>query len=178
MRTRDDVDISRIGLTGISKGGVETYLTAAVDPRIAAAVPCIGVQSFNGELEQNDWKGRIGTIQPAFDTIVKESNITAPDSAFVRKFYDRIAPGIDGEFDGPAMLPLIAPRPLMCIKSDTDNHTPLAGVKECAAAAEVAYRAAGVPDQFVLRIQEKSGHQVRPESETALIEWFVRWLKP
>ena len=46
LDTRDDVDPARIGLFGISKGGIETYLTAAVDPRIAAAVPCIGVESF------------------------------------------------------------------------------------------------------------------------------------
>jgi cephalosporin-C deacetylase-like acetyl esterase len=38
LSTRDDVDASRIGLIGISKGGVETYLTAAVDPRISVAV--------------------------------------------------------------------------------------------------------------------------------------------
>src|SRR5689334_21588632 len=37
--TRPDVDPARIGLTGISKGGIETYLAAAVDPRIAVAVP-------------------------------------------------------------------------------------------------------------------------------------------
>ena len=38
LATRDDVDARRIGLTGISKGGIETYFTAAVDKRIAA--PC------------------------------------------------------------------------------------------------------------------------------------------
>jgi len=46
LGTRRDVDAGRIGLTGISKGGIETYLASAADPRIAAAVPCIGVQSF------------------------------------------------------------------------------------------------------------------------------------
>lgn len=46
LETRDDVDASRIGVMGISKGGMETYLAAAIDARIAAAVPLIGVQSF------------------------------------------------------------------------------------------------------------------------------------
>ena len=32
LETRDDVDKNRIGLYGVSKGGIETYLTAAVDP--------------------------------------------------------------------------------------------------------------------------------------------------
>ena len=131
LQTRDDVDPARIGLIGISKGGIETYLAAAADPRIAVAVPCIGVESFRWALDNNDWQGRIGTIQNAFDAIAKEDGVAKPDSAFVQKFYDRVVPGIYSEFDGPEMLKLIAPRPLLVINSDSDNHTPLPGVIEC-----------------------------------------------
>ncbi|HJZ95445.1 MAG TPA: alpha/beta fold hydrolase, partial [Candidatus Solibacter sp.] len=46
LETREDVDAKRIGAIGFSKGGMELYLAAAVEPRIAVAVPCIGVQSF------------------------------------------------------------------------------------------------------------------------------------
>jgi dienelactone hydrolase len=178
LETREDVDAKRIGLMGISKGGIETYLAAAVDPRVAAAVPCIGVQSFCWALENNTWQSRIETIQKAFDAAAKEATVTAPDAAFVRKFYDRVVPGIYGEFDGPAMLPLISPRPLLTINGDSDARTPLPGLKECTDAAQAAYRAAGVEDRFVVRIQEKIGHKVTPESERVAIEWFVRWLKP
>ena len=178
LSTRDDVDPARIGLIGISKGGIETYLAAAADERIAVAVPCIGVQSFRWALDNNDWQGRIGTIQNAFDTIAKSAGVEKPDAVFVKKFYARIAPGIDGEFDGPQMLALIAPRPLLVINSDSDVHTPLPGVNECVAAAEKIYAAAGVEDHFAVIIQKNTGHQVKPESERAAIEWFVKWLKP
>jgi dienelactone hydrolase len=178
LKTRKDVDAKRIGLIGISKGGIETYLAAAVDKRIAVAVPCIGVQSFNWALENNDWHGRIGTIQTAFDTIAKEAGVSAPDSVFVKKFYDRVVPGIYSEFDGPAMLPLIAPRPLLVINGDSDNHTPLPGVEECTNETQKAYHAAKADDHFVVRIQENTRHQVKPESERAAIDWFVKWLKP
>ena len=178
LQTRADVDPTRIGLMGISKGGIETYLASAADPRIAATVPLIGVQSFNWGLKHDQWQGRIKTIQNAFDAVMKEAGETNATPAFVRKFYDRVVPGIDGKFDGPAMLPLIAPRPLLVINSDSDPNTPLPGVKEAAAAAEQSYQAATAADRFMLRIQEKTNHQVRPESETAAIEWFVKWLKP
>ncbi len=79
LQTRDEIDSARIGLIGISKGGIETYLAAAVDPRIRVAVPCIGVQSFRWALEHNDWQGRIKTIQPAFEAIARESGISQPD---------------------------------------------------------------------------------------------------
>ena len=178
LQTRDDVDASHIGLIGISKGGIETYLAAAADTRIAVAVPCIGVESFRWALDHKDWQGRIGTIQNAFDTIAKENGVTQPDSAFVQKFYDRVVPGIAGEFDGPEMLALIAPRPLLVINSDSDNHTPLPGVIECTDAAQKVYAADNAENNFAVIIQKNTGHQVKPESERAAIEWFVKWLQP
>lgn len=178
LKTRRDVDAKRIGLIGISKGGIETYLAAATDRRIAVAAPVLGVQSFRWALENDQWQGRIKTIQTAFDTVTKDASVTDVNREFVQKFYDRVVPGIYGEFDGPAMLPLIAPRPLLVINSDSDPNTPLPGVKEAATAAQQAYRQAGAEERFSLRIQEKTAHQVRPESERAAIEWFVKWLKP
>jgi dienelactone hydrolase len=178
LQTRADVDAQRIGLIGISKGGVETYLAAAADPRIAVTVPCIGVQSFHWALAHDDWQGRIGTIQNLFDAIARDAGVMKPDSAFVKIFYDRVAPGIDAEFDGPQMLRLITPRPLLVINSDADNHTPLPGVNECVSAAKNAYAAAGAENHFAVIIQKNTGHQVKPESERAAIEWFVKWLKP
>jgi dienelactone hydrolase len=175
--TRDDVDPARIGLIGFSKGGIETYFTAAVDKRIAVAVPCIGVESFQWALDNNDWTGRIGTIQPAFDQMIKEGGL-ANDTASVRKFYDRVAPGIYGEFDGSVMTPLIAPRPLMTINGDTDNHTPMGGLKICIEAIQKAYHTAGADDHLVIRIQEKTGHKVNADSQQLANEWFVKWLKP
>ncbi len=178
LKTRKDVDAKRIGLIGISKGGIETYLAAAADKRIAVAVPCIGVQSFHWALEHNEWQGRIATIQKAFDAIANDAGVAKPDAAFVKNFYDRIIPGMDTEFDGPAMLPLIAPRPLLVINGDSDDKTPLLGLTNCLTAAQSAYHSVGVEDRFKFIIEEKTGHQVRPESERAAIAWFVKWLKP
>lgn len=177
LTTRDDIDPQRIGLIGFSKGGIETYLTAAVDPRIAVAVPCIGVQSFGWAVEHDAWQSRIGTIQAAFDAAAQETGVR-PDADFLRTFYRRIAPGIDGRFDGPAMLPLIAPRPLLSINGDSDARTPLPGLRLCAEAAEAAYARAGAPEKFTLRLQPDTGHKVLPESLVAARQWFVRWLKP
>jgi hypothetical protein len=176
LQTRDDIDPARIGLTGISKGGIETYLSAAVDPRIAAAVPCIGVQSFGWALANNQWQSRIGTIQPAFDAIARLAGVEKPDAQFVHEFYEKVCPGIDGEFDGPSMLPLIAPRPLMTINGENDGRTPAAGLKLCTDAAIAAYRAAGAADRFKVMIEPRTGHKVNPDAEQAAIEFFAQWL--
>ena len=175
--TRDDVDPRRIGLTGISKGGMETYLAAAVDPRIAVAVPLIGVQSFGWALDHAAWDSRAWTLREAVVAAAAEAK-SGVDAAFMRKFYDRVAPGVRAEFDGPAMLPLIAPRPLLVINGDSDPRTPVAGVRECVAAAAREYKAQGVPERLVLQLQPDTGHQVTAEADRAALAWFERWLKP
>jgi dienelactone hydrolase len=177
LATRKDVDARRIGLTGISKGGIETYLTAAADPRVAAAVPYIGVQGFKWALDNGQWRARIATIQSGFDAAAKDAGKPG-DVAFVREFYARVVPGIDGQFDAPVMLPLIAPRPLLVINADSDANTPLAGVRLAVNSAKPAYAAANAAEQLAFIIQEDTPHRVNPESIDAGIAWFVRWLKP
>ena len=177
LETRADVDPSRIGLGGFSKGGIETYLAAAIEPRIAASVAGHGVQSFKWALDHGAWDSRAWTIRDALEAGSGESK-SGVNAAFVRQFYDRVAPGIYGDFDAPAMLPLIAPRPMLVINGDSDPRTPIAGVKESAAAAERAYQAKGASDKFVLRILANVGHEQTPEYEKAMLDWFVRWLKP
>lgn len=45
LATRPDVDASKIGMTGLSLGGMHSWLTAALDDRVAVAAPMIGVQA-------------------------------------------------------------------------------------------------------------------------------------
>lgn len=177
LATRPDVDASRIGLGGGSKGGIETYLTAAVDSRVSAAVAERAVQGFKWALDHGAWDSRAWTFRDALEAAAIESK-TQVNAAFVRRFYDRVAPGIYGEFDAPSMLPLVAPRPILVINGDSDPRTPMAGVRESAAAAERAYKAAGASEKFVLRVMPNLGHENTPEIDQAMVEWFTKWLNP
>jgi dienelactone hydrolase len=178
LETRDDVDAKRIGLYGVSKGGIETYLTAAADPRIAAAVPCIGMESFAWSDDNDSWESRIGTVQKAFNAAASDAHVEKPDGKFVHAFYARVAPGIDGEFDGPEMIKLIAPRPLMTINGDSDPRTPMPGLKLCIDAGNAAYHAAGADKNLVVVIQKNTGHKVNHDSEIGAIDWLVEQLHP
>ena len=177
LETRPDVDPGKIGAIGFSKGGFELYVAAAVDERIAAAVPCIGVQSFGWALEHNAWQSRVSTIQSAVDGAARDAGVRSVNAAFVRRFYERVAPGVHQEFDGQIMLPLIAPRPLLVINGERDDRTPLTGLKICVKAARDAYQAANAAQQFEFRLQPNTGHAVNPDSERYAVEWLVKWLK-
>jgi dienelactone hydrolase len=176
LTTRDDVDARRLGLFGISKGGIETYLTAAVDPRVAVAVPCLAVQGFAWELQHNAWQSRAATFVDALNSAAHDAGVRA-DADFLKAFYAKVAPGLDAEFDGPRMVPLIAPRPLLAINGDSDARTPRPGLDEIAAQVRAIYAAGHVAERFTLLLEPHTGHQVTPEGSAAAQAWFVRWLK-
>ena len=177
LETRPDVDASRIGVMGISKGGTECYLAAAVDPRIAAAVPIIGVQGYKWALDNNQFQARVGTFSPAVEGAAQHEGVPV-DAAFVRRFYDRVVPGIYGDYDAGAMLALTAPRPVLVINGDSDSLTPLPGVQEAVAVARAAYIRMGAGDKLGLYLQPNAGHVVTPVAELVMADWFSKWLTP
>ena len=178
LETRDDVDARHIGLIGFSKGGMETYLAAAVDDRIAVAVPFIGVQSFRWALDNNAWQSRVGTIQPAIVGAARDEGKSEINTDFVRNFYNRVVPGIADRFDGPQMLPLIAPRPLLVINGDSDPLTPVPGLMEVVEKTKTAYAKANAADKFKFTLQPNTGHDVTPGAFREAIAWLEQWLKP
>jgi len=178
LSTRDDVDPARIGLFGVSKGGIETYLTAAVDPRVAVAVPCLAIQGFEWELEHDAWQSRAGTFWNAFKGAARDAGVDKPGADFLKEFYAKVAPGIDSEFDGPSLVPWIAPRPLLAINGDSDARTPRPGLDELAATIRAAYAAQNAPDRFSLLLEPHTAHQVTKDGNAAAQAWLIRWLKP
>jgi dienelactone hydrolase len=174
LEQRSDVDAARIGLVGNSKGGMETYLSAAIEPRIAVAVPWISVESFAWALDNDQWQARVDSIRGAFDKAAAHDGV-AIDVPFVRQFYDRVVPNITSEFDGPQMVAAIAPRPLLAVNGDMDPRTPTGGRELCEAAARSAY--ADVSDHFELYLEPNTGHAVTAEATTRTVDWFVRWLE-
>lgn len=175
IETRPGIDAGRIGMIGFSKGGMEIYLAAAVDQRIRASVPCIGVQSFRWALDNNSWQSRAGTFQAALDEAAREAGARV-DAAFLQRFYDRVAPGVHSDFDGPRMVPLIAPRPLLVINGDSDPRTPQPGLRECVDAAKRAYSAAGASANFEFLLQPGTAHKVTPEALRTAIAWLEKQL--
>jgi dienelactone hydrolase len=178
LSTRPDVDMTRIGLSGNSKGGTEAYLAGAADERIKVVVPFIGVQSYGWSLRHPAaWEARTWTLREATEAAAADSGVGV-DAVFVKRFYDRIAPGLVDRFDGPAMLPLIAPRPLLVVNGDSDPRSPLGGVKEAVAAAERAYAAAGARERFTFLLENDAAHEVTAEARGTALKWFERWLSP
>jgi pimeloyl-ACP methyl ester carboxylesterase len=170
------VDAERIGMIGFSMGGIETWLAAATDPRIRVAVPAIGVQSFRWSLEHDRWQGRARTIQHVHDEAARDLGEPEVNANVCRALWSAVTPGILDEYDGPAMLPLIAPRPLLILSGENDPNCPLEGARLAFAAAEAAYTRASAADHLKMDVAPGVGHTVTEAQRSLAYDWLDRWL--
>jgi dienelactone hydrolase len=178
LTTRPDVDPERIGLIGISKGGIETWLAGAVDERVKVAVPAISVQSFRWSLEHERYQARANTIREAHEAAATDLGEPAINARVCRELWARIIPGILDEFDGPSMLRLFSNRSLLIISGDKDPNCPLEGAEIAFASAKAAFHQANADEHLKIMVAKNSGHTVTREQHAAALDWFVRWLKP
>lgn len=176
LAARNDVDTARIGMMGISKGGIETWMAASVDTRIKVAVPVIAAQSFQWSLQNNRWQGRAKTIWGAHVQAAKDLGDTGVNAHNVQVFWNKLLPGITGEFDCPSMLRLFAPRPLLLLSTENDANCPLPGAKLAYEAAAAEYSRQQSQDHLQMDIAPNEPHRFTPHHQDMAIAWFVKWL--
>lgn len=174
--TRNDVQADHIGMGGISMGGIETYMAAALDERIKVVVIGIAAQSFKWSLENDQWQGRAGTIGQAHKKAAKDLGDSVVNQRNVKAVWDKILPGVTDEFDCPSLLRLIAPRPMLILSKDKDANNPYPGAQLAFAAATQAYKQQGKPAYLNIVVQPNLGHVFNTEDSWLTVEWFSRWL--
>ncbi len=174
--TRPDVKSDRIGMGGISMGGIETWMAASVDTRIRTAILGISVQSFKWSLENNQWQGRAGTIGDAHKKAAKDMGDSTVNAKNVKAVWDKILPGVTTEFDCPSMLRLFAPRPLLVLSKDKDPNNPYPGAQLGFAALTDTYKNARATDKLDIEVQPNLGHVFNGNDMQLSIWWFEKWL--
>lgn len=150
LRTRSDVDAEKIGITGMSFGGITTFYTWLVDERIAAAAPiCGGVGSVDVfvKMGSRDYHGIYWWIPGMLKV------------------------GDQGDFAAA-----MAPRPLMLWAPRQDIGMPKEGVDRFAQTVAPAYRKAGRADHLVVH-RPDGQHSFTLEAFEAMSHFFSRFLK-
>lgn len=176
LTTRTDIDPHRIGMMGISKGGIETILAASVDKRVKVAVPMIALQSFRWSLENERWDGRAKTIWNAHLQAAKDLGDSEVNKKNVEIFWNKLIPGITDAYDFPSMIRLFSPRPLLLLNTELDQNCPLPGAKIAFASAAKAYEADHAMDKLGFDVEPNEPHRATPRHLDMMIAWFVRWL--
>ena len=147
LETREEVDTSRIGITGISGGGAVSWFAAAADERIAVAVPVCGTFTFGSQAKNWLADGQCDCIY------------------FNNTFHSDLS----------VMGALIAPRPLMTCSGKRDSIFPPDGYHEVHRQVKRIYDLYGV--DCVRDIDDDVPHQDSPKLRQETRQWFNRWLK-
>jgi dienelactone hydrolase len=177
LETRPEIDAKRIGMIGFSMGGIQTWLAAAVDERVAVAVPVIGVQSYRWSLDNNHWQARANTIKAAHDAAAEDLGEAKVSQKVCRELWNKVIPGMLDRFDCPSMLRLFAGRPLLILNGEKDPNCPIDGAKLAFKEAENAFAAAKCPEKLKITVAEGIGHFVTKEQSAEALKWFEKWLK-
>ncbi|XP_006365182.1 putative hydrolase YtaP isoform X2 [Solanum tuberosum] len=177
LTEREDVDPSKIGITGESLGGMHAWFAAFVDTRYSVVVPIIGVQGFGWAIEHDKWQARVNSIKAVFEEARADLDKSAIDKEVVQKVWDRIAPGLASQFDAPYTVPTIAPRPLLILNGGDDPRCPLGGLEIPESRTLRAYEKTNCPQNFKLIAQPGIGHQMTPLMVKEASDWFDRFLK-
>jgi dienelactone hydrolase len=174
--SRPDIDANRIGMGGISMGGMETWLAASVDKRIKVVVLDIGVQSFKWSLDNDKCQGRAGTIREAHLRAAKDFGDSTLNKRNVQAVWDKLLPGITGEFDCPSMLRLMAPRAMLIVGTENDPNCPLPGANIAYASALQSYASKGATGKIMRDVTPKLFHTSTPAHFQMTLDWFSKWL--
>ena len=178
LQQRDDVDPERIGVVGISMGGIEIWLGGSTDERIKVLVPAIAVQSFRWSLDNDLWQGRANTIKGAHEAAARDLGEDKVNQKVCRALWSKVIPGVLDQFDCPSMIRLCAPRPMLVLNGELDPNNPLEGAKLAFASAEQAYKEAKAEDKLKIVVAKGVKHQVTDEERQMALDWFEKWLKP
>ncbi|ESQ32112.1 hypothetical protein EUTSA_v10004493mg [Eutrema salsugineum] len=176
LTQREDIDPKRIGITGISLGGMHAWFAAAADTRYSVAVPLIGVQGFRWAIDNDAWQARVDSLKPVFEEARIDMGKNEIDKEVVDKVWNRIAPGLASMFDSPYSLPVIAPRPLYVLNGAEDPRCPLGGLVVPLKRAEKAYSITASPENFKFRAEDGVGHEVTRFMIKESSDWFDKFL--
>ncbi|KAK6912725.1 Peptidase S9, prolyl oligopeptidase, catalytic domain [Dillenia turbinata] len=177
LTQREDIDPTRIGITGESLGGMHAWFAAAADTRYSVVVPIIGVQGFRWAIEHDKWQARVNSIKAVFEEAQIDLGKSEIDKEVVEKVWDRIAPGLDSQFDAPYTVPAIVPRPLLILNGAEDPRCPLGGLETPKLNAQEAYKNAHCPENFQLIAQPGIAHEMTSLMVKEASDWFDKFLK-
>ncbi|KFK27821.1 hypothetical protein AALP_AA8G434200 [Arabis alpina] len=177
LTQREDIDPERIGITGISLGGMHAWFAAAADTRYSVVVPLIGVQGFRWAIDHDEWEGRVNSIKPLFEEARIDLGKNKIDKEVVEKVWNRIAPGLASQFDSPYSLPVIAPRPLYILNGGKDPRNPLGGLVVPLKRARKAYKKTASHGEFKFVSEDGVGHELTSFMIKESSDWFDKFLK-
>lgn len=180
LETRPDADMKRIGVTGMSLGGMVGWFLATLDDRIYASALLCGAQYFGYAIENDCYHDRVMSIPDVFRAAAEIRGETFPHHISrdtVRDVWDRLLPDMLESYDADKSLAAIAPRPLLIVTGAQDPRNPVEGVEIAYEIATKAYEKCGAGDNVELFSEKSAGHEFTKEMMLRIDSWMDKHLK-
>ena len=152
LLTRPEVDSQRIGMTGASGGGFNTWMNAALDDRIRVAVPVVATCDLYEQAV-----ARIGRDWDPAD-------------------HCHYIPGLFGYGNNHELLTMSAPKPVLVVSAKDDTSFPIAGAHDVVEYGRGLYKSYGSPERFGYFEDTVEAHGYQIGKREAAYGWFLRWL--
>lgn len=153
LETREEIDVERTGMYGISLGGAYTMFTSPLDKRIKASVVCAW---FN----HRPHKMVVDDPRHSCFLSVNEEHIWIP--GWLREFTDS------------DLASLICPRPLLVEQGKADGIGWWPMMLEEYEETREHYKKLGIEDRIEIDLHE-GGHEIRMDKSLAFLK---KWLQP
>ena len=147
LSERSEVDPERLGVTGLSGGGSQSWYIAAADPRIKAAAPVCGASTLKAQISLRTVDGHCDCMMPINTYQLDFHNLGA----------------------------LIAPRPLLIAQADRDGMNSIESVRELHDDIKKMYNLYGVPEDLGL-VESPGGHSYHRISRQEIHAFFIEHL--
>jgi pimeloyl-ACP methyl ester carboxylesterase len=147
LASRPEIDRTRLACVGLSLGGYRSFMLAALDPRIRAAIDVGWMTTFASQIKQH---------------VIHTMGLTF------------VIPGMYRYFDLPDLAALIAPRALMVQMGSRDGLFPLTGVQAAFTKVGQCYQKAGSPDRQSCKLFD-APHEFNEKMQPQAWEWLKRW---
>jgi cephalosporin-C deacetylase-like acetyl esterase len=152
LEARPEINGHRIGVTGISGGGVMTWFLGGLDDRVAACVPSCSAYTIGSQVSRR--------------LLRKQCDCTYYPNTFLLDF--------------PVIAALIAPRPLLITSGRRDPIFPPAGYHEVFRRAKRIYDLydpGGRGSQRIREVEANVAHTDPPLFLREARQWMQRWLR-
>jgi len=150
--SRKEIAGDRIGVTGISGGGIITWYLSALDERVKVAAPSCSTYTISSQV--------------SLDLVGKQCDCT---------FYPNVY-----QLDFPTVGALIAPRPLLFTNGRKDRSFPPAGFREVYQRLKPIYGLYGPAEggARLKSVESDSAHTDPPLFLEESRRWMCQWLDP
>jgi dienelactone hydrolase len=148
--SRPEIDPSRIAATGMSLGASRTTWLSALDERVKVTIPVAQMTRYRDYADQGDYS--------------------------LHSFYYYLPGMLKSGIDMEIIVSLTAPRAQLVLIGDSDNLSPLSGIRKVDEVAKQVYDYYEASGAFETRLYPGLGHQFTQTMFTALLDALQRYL--